>query len=586
MPISFNLALELEQALKIAMAATGLAEAEAFTPEVRTADPRHGDFQANGVLAYAKARKLNPRATADTIVAKLPASLHNRCAVTIAGPGFINFALKAPTLLEWLQTYSTRESLATGAAAAHAGQSWVVDYSSPNTAKQMHVGHLRAAVIGEAICRLLAFTGARVIRDNHLGDWGTQFGKLIYGYKRWADPAALAADPIEELERLYKLGHAATPEDSMELEEARQELVKLQTGDAENVALWRKFTDASVAAFQQIYDRLGIRFDHYLGESFYNDQVQRVYHELRETGLAQESEGALVVFHPEHPRFKTQPFLIRKTDGASNYASTDLATALHRADHFHADGIVIVTDFRQADHFEQLFLTVRKWFAAKSYRLPELHHVSFGAVTGEDGKALKTRSGDVIKLKALLDEAEERAFGIVTEKNPDLLESERREIARIVGIGAVQYADLSQNRSSNYVFSWDKMLSLEGNTAPYLLYAVARIHSIFRKADVRPDDPAAQVAATPPETPTEITLARKLTKFPDALRLATDTLRPHYLCLYLFELAGDYSTFNTADRVLVENPAVRARRLLLCARTLLTLETGLQLLGLRTLTRM
>ena len=618
MHVAFNLAADLDTALKGAAATAGLAEADAFAPEVRTADPRHGDFQANGVLGYAKARKLNPRAVAEQIVAALvapkpgegglPAALREHYDVTIAGPGFINFTLKPAALLGWLRAYDSEPHLRAGAAAAHAGQTWVVDYSSPNTAKQMHVGHLRSAVIGEAICRLLEFTGARVIRDNHLGDWGTQFGKLIYGYKRWADPQALESDAIEELERLYKLGNNATPDGSPELEEARRELVKLQNGDPENVALWQKFSDVSLAAFRQIYDRLGIRFDHNLGESFYNDKVDRVYRELEDTKLAAISEGALVVFHPEHPRFKTQPFLVRKADGASNYASTDLATALYRMEHFKADGIVVVTDFRQADHFEQLFLTVKKWFAAKGYRLPELHHVTFGAVTGEDGKALKTRSGDVIRLKALLDEAVDRAFAIVSEKNAELPEAERRSIAETVGIGAVQYADLSQNRSSNYVFSWDKMLALDGNTAPYLLYAVARIHSIFRKAGVdlgpRPSPAATnaaganaaeggrgpraafEAAATPFETPTEIALARKLTKFPDAIRLAGDTLRPHYLCLYLFELASDYSSFNNADKVLVDEPAVRARRLLLCARTLLMLEVGLKLLGLRTLTRM
>jgi arginyl-tRNA synthetase len=591
MHVSFNLVADLDAALKSAAAAAGLAEAAAFAPEIRTADPRHGDFQANGVLAYAKARKLNPRQVAEQVIGALSAEVREIYDVTIAGPGFINFTLKPATLLAWLRQYDTAEHLRTGAAAAHAGQTWVVDYSSPNTAKQMHVGHLRSAVIGEAICRLLAFTGARVIRDNHLGDWGTQFGKLIYGYKRWVDTAALATDAIEELERLYKLGNNATPDGSPELEEARRELVKLQTGDPENVALWKKFSEVSLAAFQQIYDRLGITFDYNLGESFYNDKVDRVYRELTEVGLAENSEGALVVFHDEHPRFsrnaeRPNPFMVRKADGASGYASTDLATALYRAEHFNADGIVVVTDFRQADHFEQLFLTVKKWFAAKKYRLPELHHVTFGAVTGEDGKALKTRSGDVIKLKALLDEAEERAFAIVSEKNPDLPESERHEIARIVGVGAVQYADLSQNRSSNYVFSWDKMLSLEGNTAPYLLYAIARIHSIFRKAGATPGSPESEGAASGFETPTEITLARKLAKFPDAVRLATETLRPHYLSLYLFELAGDYSSFNNADKVLVDDPAVRARRLLLCARTLLLLETGLHLLGLRTLTRM
>jgi len=587
MHVSFNLAAELDSVLKSAASPAGL-DAAAFAPEVRVADPKHGDFQANGVLGYAKSRKQNPRAVAEQLVAALPAEIRELTDVAIAGPGFINFTLKPAALLAWLRTFGSRDALATGAAAAHQGQTWVVDYSSPNTAKQMHVGHLRSAVIGEAICRLLAFTGAHVIRDNHLGDWGTQFGKLIYGYKRWATPDALAADPIEELERLYKLGHNATPEGSPELDEARRELVALQNGDPENVALWQKFSEVSLAAFQQIYDRLGIRFDHNLGESFYNDKVERIYEELPSTPppLAVESEGALVVFHPEHPRFAKQPFLIRKADGASNYASTDLATALYRVEHFKADGIAVVTDFRQSDHFEQLILTVKKWFSAKNYRLPEFHHITFGAVTGEDGKALKTRDGGTIKLKALLDEAEERAFAIVSEKNPDLPESERREIARVVGIGAAQYADLSQNRSSNYVFSWDKMLALDGNPAPYLLYAVARIHSIFRKAGTSPDDASLASLATPPETPTELTLARKLAKFPDAIRLATESFRPHFLGLYLFELAGDYSSFNNADKVLVEDPAIRARRLLLCARTLLLLETGLNLLGLRTLTRM
>jgi arginyl-tRNA synthetase len=585
MHVACPLAADLDAALRTAAAAAGWADAADFQPDVRAADPRHGDFQANGVLPHAKARRLNPRALAEQLVAALPAELSATCAVTVAGPGFINFTLHPESLLAWLREHATADQLRAACAGGAAG-TWVVDYSSPNTAKQMHVGHLRSAVIGEALCRLLAFTGGTVVRDNHLGDWGTQFGKLIYGYKRWADPAALAADPIEELERLYKRGHEATPEGSPELEEARRELVRLQQGDPENVALWRKFSEVSLSAFQRIYDRLGIRFDHNLGESFYNDQVERVYTELTAASIAEVSEGALVVFHPEHPRFKTQPFLVRKADGASNYASTDLATALYRTEHFGAAGIVIVTDFRQSDHFEQLFLTVGKWFAARGYRRPELHHVTFGAVTGEDGKALKTRSGDVIRLKALLDEAEERAFALVTAKSPELPETERREIAAAVGVGAVQYADLAQNRSSNYVFSWDKMLSLEGNTAPYLLYAGARIHSIFRRAGVTPDDAAALTAADAPATPTELALARRLIRFPDAIRQARETLRPHLLCLYLFELAGDYSSFNNADKVLVDEPAVRARRLLLCSRTLLVLETGLHLLGLRPLRRM
>ena len=588
MSLPFNVAQHLDAQLRAAADRAGLA-GRGFDPEVRVADPAHGDYQANGALAFAKREKQNPRALAQQIVDQL-AGLQPVFDISLAGPGFINFRAKPAALLAWLQTHDSEEHLRAGASAAHAGQNWVVDYSSPNTAKQMHVGHLRSAVIGEAICRLLAFTGAKVIRDNHLGDWGTQFGKLIYGYKRWVDDEALLTDPIEELERLYKLGHAATPDGSPELEEAKRELVKLQTGDPQNVALWKKFSDVSLAAFQQIYDRLGIVFDHNLGESFYNDKVERVYRELTETGLAEDSAGALVVFHDEHPRFsrhaeRPNPFMVRKADGASGYASTDLATALYRTEHFKADGIVVVTDFRQGDHFEQLFLTVKKWFAAKSYRLPELHHVTFGAVTGEDGKALKTRDGGVIKLKALLDEAEDRAFALVTEKSPDLPEDERREIARAVGVGAVQYADLAQNRSSNYVFSWDKMLALDGNTAPYLLYAVARVRSIFRKAELDPAQPPV-TGATTPETAQELALARKLVQFADAIQLATAQLRPHFLCLYLFELAGAYSAFYAADKVIVDDPAVRARRLLLCHRTLVTLETGLHLLGLRTLERM
>ena len=591
MHVAFNLAADLDAALLSAASTAGL-EAAGFTPEVRTADARHGDFQANGVLGYAKARKLNPRAIAEKLTAALPPSVTDAYDVAIAGPGFINFTLKAPMLPGWLRTYDSAAHLKAGAGTAKSGQTWVVDYSSPNTAKQMHVGHLRSAVIGEAISRLLAFSGAKVIRDNHVGDWGTQFGKLIWAYKKAlaADEpalnAALTRDPLEEFERLYKAGNDAAEADPAVMEQARAELVKLQNGDRENLDIWKHINGVSLAAFQPIYDQLGIKFDFMHGESFYNDQVERIYRELTEAGLAQESQGALVVFHPEHPRFKTQPFIMRKADGASNYATTDLATALYRLEHFHADGIVVVTDYRQGDHFEQLYLTVRKWFAAKNYRVPELHHVTFGTVTGEDGKALRTRDGGIIKLKELLAEAEARAFALVSERSSDIPADERAKIAQTVGVSSVQYADLSQNRSSDYVFAWDKMISLEGNTAAYLLYAGARIHSIFRKLGATPGDAATESAASQLETPAEFALARKLVKFADAIRIATDTLRPHFLSLYLYELAGEFSAFYSADKVAVDDPAVRARRLLLCARTLLVLDTGLTLLGLRTLTRM
>jgi arginyl-tRNA synthetase len=358
--------------------------------------------------------------------------------------------------------------------------------------------------------QVFEFNGAKVVRDNHIGDWGTGFGMLIWAYKRHLDAAKLATDSLEEFERLYTLGQAAAKADAAVLDEARQELVKLQNGDAENLAIWQKINDTTLVAFQQIYDRLGIKFDVTLGESFYRDKVDRVYRELTEAQLAQESQGALVVFHPEHPRFKTQPFIMRKADGASNYATTDLATALYRLEHFHANGIVVVTDYRQTDHFEQLYLTVRKWFKEKHYRIPELHHVMFGAVTGEDGKALRTRDGGTVKLKDLLAEAEARALALVNERSSELSAEEKKNISEVVGLASVQYADLSQNRSSDYVFSWDKMISLEGNTAAYLLYAGARIHSIFRKLGATPGDAALESAASALETPAELALARKL----------------------------------------------------------------------------
>ncbi len=579
MPLPFNVTSHLDAVLLTAAAKLNLAE-KGFQPEVRVADPANGDFQANGALAFAKREKLNPRALGQQLVGEL-GELQGDFDISLAGPGFINFRLQPAALLAWLQQYDSEEHLRAGAASARQGQTWLVDYSSPNTAKQMHVGHLRSAVIGEALCRLLAFSGARVIRDNHIGDWGTQFGKLIWAYKRHLNPAALAAEPLEEFERLYKLGYQAAEADPAVLTEAQQELVKLQGGDAGNRAIWQEINDVSLAAFQLIYDQLGIKFDVTLGESFYNDKVERVYRELTDGGLATESQGALVVFHPEHPRFKTQPFMIRKKDGAANYASSDLATLLYRAEHFQVDGAVYVIDFRQSDHMDQLFLTAQKWFAQTGRRLPQLEHVDFSTVLGENNKPLKTRDGENIRFKDLLAEARERAYALVSSKNPDFPEAERRAIADIVGVASVQYADLSQNRSSDYVFAWDKMISLEGNTAAYLLYAVARIRSIFRKAGLDAATPPV-AGAIAPASAQELTLARKLVKFPDAVLLATNTLRPHFLGLYLYELAGDYSTFYAADKVIVDDPAVRARRLLLCHRTLTVLETGLHLLGLRT----
>lgn len=589
MDIAFDTARELSRL--VSEAASQCADFDkTFEPEVRAAEPRFGDYQANGVLPFAKRKKTNPRALATELVEKLgalPFFADGHATLEIAGPGFINIRLSAAYQFAWLKAFRNESSYAQGAHTLLAGKTVVVDYPSPNTAKQMHIGHLRPMVIGEAVARLIDFCGAKTIRDNHLGDWGTNFGTLIMQIKREGfDLDTAGDDALAQIERLYKAGTALEKEDPAVRDLSRAELKKLQEGDPENTALWEKIVATSNIAFERIYAMLGVKPDVTLGESFYRDKVDRIYDELSACGLAEESEGALVVFHPEHPRFAEQPFIIRKQDGASNYASTDLATLFYRREEFEADEVVYLTDGRQRDHFEQLFLTARKWFEKQGYALPKLDHVWWGTILGEDGKAIKTRSGEPIYLEALLNEAIERARAIVDAKSPELEEAEKAEIARVVGLGAVRYADLSQNRTQDYVFAWDKLLTFEGNSAPYLLMAVARVHSIFRKAGLSPDETDFESAASVIETEEELALARKLMQFPEAISLAIADLRPHHLCTYLYELAGDFSTFFNANRVIVDEADVRARRLMLCARTLRTLQCGLHTLGIETLERM
>lgn len=584
----FNIASRLEQLLRKAAAGNPDFGSE-FDPELRPADPRHGDFQANGVLGFARARKANPRALAESLLASLTALdewQQAGCSVAIAGPGFLNFSISSEALCDWLLALHGTGDLGAAAGSEFAGKTVVVDFSSPNTAKQMHVGHIRSTVIGESLSRMLEFIGARVIRDNHIGDWGTQFGIIISAIKESGyDLTTGSPDALADIERLYKEGNARFKADPDARERARAELVKLQQGDPVNTAIWEQISAISWKEFEAVYDLLGVRFDKVLGESFYRDRVDRVCAELEDLGIAQRSEGALVVFHPEHPRFNTQPLIIRKADGASNYATTDLATLLYRVEELGADAILYVVGAPQSDHFEQLFLTAEKWFRAKGYRLPKLVHVAFGTVLGEDGKAIKTRDGEPVKLRQLFNEAIERARAIVNEKSGDLPAEQKEAIARIVGISAVRYADLSQSRTSDYIFAWDKLLSFDGNTAPYLLYAVARIHSIFRKIGSIPNDALLQQASAY-ETPAELALARKLAAFPTSLNLALADFRPHMLCTYLYELSGAFSSFYNADKVNVDDEPVRARRLLLCVRTLTVMECGLALLGIPTLERM
>ena len=592
MSVWFNPAREIEALLRKAATSVPGFEAD-FDPELKPSDPRHADFQANGVLAAAKKAKANPRALASALLESLRAQggLDEKLIqVEIAGPGFINFKLTSVALGAWLREYRDETKWRAGAARLMGGRKVVIDYPSPNTAKQMHVGHLRPIVIGEAVARLVEFCGAELVRDNHIGDWGTNFGILILAIRR----AGFSLDPksptaLEDLERLYKEGSVATKADPLLLDAARAELAKLQAGDAANLALWKEIVAVSNAACQRIYDQFGLKSDVILGESFYRDKVDQVYAELQQYGLAEESEGALVAWHDEEPRFSRHaetkmPFIIRKRDGSSNYASTDLATLLYRLEHFKADEIIYVTDGRQQDHFHQLFVTGAKWFKASNRRLPRLRHVWFGTILGEDGKAIKTKSGDPVRLQELIDEATERAYQEVKKKNPDLPETEHRSIAKAIGVAALRYADLSSSRTMDYTFSWEKLLAFEGNTAPYLMYAVVRVRSIFRKSGLAVGQ--GEEGATDPETPTEIALARKLLGFTAALDSALEDLRPHHLCTYLHELAAAYGAFYAADSVIVDEPAVKARRLMLCSRTTAILEVGLRLLGIEPVERM
>ena len=592
MSVWFNPSHAIEQTLRQVAATTKGFSAD-FEPGVRPADPKFGDYQANGVLGYAKKNNLNSRELGQKLIDAALASGQfdpELIELALAGPGFINFKLSNTFLWHWQLDYSTKADYQSGAKELKQGRRIVIDYPSANTAKQAHIGHLRPMVIGQAIARLLDFCGADLIRDNHIGDWGTNFGTLIMKIKHEGiDLTTLGDDALVTLDKLYKEGSALESKQPELRDVSRNELVKLQNGDLENTRIWKQIVEISKVAFDKLFVQMGVEVDITLGESFYRDKVQRIYDELTEVGLAEESEGALVVWHDEVKKFsrdneRPYPFNIRKSDGASNYASTDLATVLYRVREFKAEEIIYLTDARQQDHFQLLFLTTKKWFKAKGYPLPEMSHVFWGTILGADKKPFKTKSGESIKLQELLDEARSRAYEVVTAKNPDLPEDERRAIAESVGVGAMKYADLSSNRTQDYVFSWDRLLSFEGNTAPYLLYAIARINSIFRKVGLDPEAPIE--GASPAETEAELILARKLMGFVTALELTLNDLRPHFLCTYLYELAGAYSGFYNADKVMVDDEAVKARRLILCARTRTILKTGLELLGLKPLERM
>ena len=588
----------IEQRLRQALQ-TVLPEADTATVLIRPClDPKFGDYQTNALISLAKARKMNPRELAAAVVGKL--DLAGWCRpVETAGAGFLNFRLETAALVRTLQSAAQGQHLFFEKTARP--RTVVVDFSSPNAAKPMHVGHIRSTILGDCLARVLRALGQKVITDNHLGDWGTQFGMLLAGWKTALNPAALQTDPLGEMERIYKLISPRCDPDKPEFdpatrERARAELVKLQAGDAENLSIWREMVRLSQSQFDSIYGRLGVKFDYTQGESFYHPQLKGIVDELLRRGIATESRGAKAVFSdgslpPREDPFLVQkdgewvpnPFIVQKTDGAFNYATTDLATLANRIQNWNADEVIYVTDGRQQLHFRQLFAAYRRWHPEAGTKLA---HVWFGSILGEDGKPFKTRSGQTIRLSELLDEAEERAFKAVSEKSPELPESQRREIARVVGVGAVKYADLLPNRQSDYVFSWNKLLALNGNTAPYLQYACARIRSIFRKAGFDPAQPYKPEGQPEWSAPEEIALAKHLLGFGLTLEAVAQEYRPNFLCNYLFELAAQFTAFYENCPVLKSEPAQRASRLVLCDLTARVLKQGLELLGVETLEQM
>lgn len=586
-----------------------------------TADDRHGDYQANCAMALAKHLGRKPRDVAESIVGGLDAQdlLHPP---DIAGPGFINLRLRDEWLAERLRAMERDERL--GIPPVQSARTFVIDYSSPNVAKPMHIGHIRSTIIGESLARLLRFLGHKVVGDNHLGDWGTQMGMILWGWKNHRDEEAYRRDPVQELARLYRLAAGTikgfekfgrdlekvqaleaagkqaeaaalatrlfgdVPRAEIETQvaagrevdvAARRETALLHQGDPENRRLWQEFMPHCLAALRKVYDRLDVEFDEWLGESAYDPMLPEVVADLEQAGLARESEGALVVF----VEGMDAPFMIRKSDGAFNYATSDLATIRYRREHFDPDALLYVVDHRQSDHFKALFDVARRWGHADL----EMRHIAFGTIMGKDKKPYKTREGDVVGLESLLDEAVARARKVVDENSPDLPEEQRQEVAEIVGLGAVKYADLSQNRTSDYVFDWDKLLAMDGNTGAYMQYAYARNRSIFRKGDVD----AAQLRREPPPvlltTPFERQLGLLLLRLEETLHAAAADYQPSVLTAYLWELARAYSGFFQNCPVLkAESDELRRSRLVLCDLTARVLRLCLDLLGIRTADRM
>ncbi len=553
----------------------------------RSQDPKFGDYQANFAMSLGKRLRRPPRDVAAEVVERLDVA--DLChPPEVAGPGFINLRLKDAWLVERLTSALNDPRL--GVSAVDSPRTYVVDYSAPNVAKPMHVGHIRSTVIGDALCRVLRFLGHNAISDNHIGDWGTQFGMILYGWHHFRDEQAYRENPVEELARLYRLVRQKMDEEkaagNSEINVAvLAETAKLHVGDAECRRLWQEFLPNCEDEIARMYGRLDVTFDHTLGESFYEDRLAPLVDELVAKGIARPSDGAMCIFLEG----QKVPMIVRKKDGAFLYGTTDLATIRYRMETWRPDAILYVVDHRQSLHFQQLFAAAR----LLGYDHVELQHVSFGTVLGDDGRPFKTRSGDTVGLESLLDEAVDRALQIVSandDSKPDgseLSAEQRRAVAETVGIAALKYADLSQNRTSDYVFSYDKMLAMNGNTATYMQYAYARVRSIFARGNVDVDALRASGAPIALDAPAERALAMEILSFSEALESTLADYRPNQLTSYLFDLANRYSTFFEQCHVLrADSDATRQSRLLLCDLTARTIQKGLELLGINVVEKM
>jgi len=558
--------------------ASGLDDSQALINYAR--EEKFGDYQANGIMGVAKKLKQNPRQLGEAVLENL--NLEGIADKTeLAGPGFINIFISAEFLAKELNSLLQNDCLVVPSTQQ---QTVVVDYSSPNLAKEMHVGHLRGTIIGDALARIFGYLGHTVIKQNHFGDWGTQFGMLIAFMQELQSNETSLENELADLEIFYRHAKEKFDADPEFAKTSRDNVVKLQAGDTECLTLWKAFIEVSVAHCQSLYEKLGITLtpEDIRAESFYNNDLPEVVKELEAKQLLTESEGARCVFLDE---FTTkdgtpQPTIIQKSDGGYLYATTDLAAVRYRCNELNANRVLYVVDARQSLHFQQVFQIAHK----AGFTNPDcsLEHLSYGTMMSANGKPFKTRSGGTVKLLDLMEEGVNRAHDVVAEKNSSLEAPEQQSIADIVGISAIKYFELSKNRNSDYIFDWDTMLSFEGNTAPYLLYAYARIRSIFRKiAEEEPTD--FNIVITESE---EKSLALKLLQFTEIIEQVAEDCLPNQLCLYLFELAGLYMRFYEACPVLKAEPAVRGSRLGLSYLTARTIKEGLNLLGIETLEQM